>query len=59
MPTLRAPSTSSSSVSPTIAASVGAHVEQLEHAPKDRLVRLRLAVHARGQHRVDDEGVVR
>ena len=58
MPTARAPSTSSSIVSPTIAASPGGDVEQLEHAQEDRLVRLRLPVRARGEDRVDDEAVV-
>ena len=53
-----APSTSSSSVSPTITASPALDVEQLEHAPEDRLVRLRLPVRARGEHRVDGQAVV-
>ena len=34
---------------------VGADAEQLEHAAEDRLVRFRLAVRARGEHRVDGE----
>ena len=33
-------------------------VEQFEHAQEDRLVRLRLAVLARGEHRVDGEVVM-
>ena len=54
-----APSMSSSSVSPTITASSGVDVEQLEHPPEDRLVRLRLPVRARGEHRVDAQAVMR
>ena len=44
MPIASAPSMSSSIMSPTIAASVRLDLEQVEHGPEDRRVRLRLAV---------------
>ena len=55
MPRARAPSTSSTGESPTMAAVLGLDLEHLEHGPEDRRARLHLAVHAGGDPRVHVE----